>query len=549
MNGSPFSKHDAAPRMTDPAERSKRSSDLMRKWITIIGVAVLLFLITIFGFSLRIHSMVRNRIERTLQTQFESKVEFSDIAISLFPRVHVTITGLVMRHKGRTDITPLIQVREVSMYANLLSLFRIKPQISFMQLNGLQIHTPPRHPGDEPLIRRTDEDLAKKYPILVREIHADDALIVILRAQPEKPPREFPIHHLQLRDMSFDRPAQFHAVLTNPVPAGVIDATGQFGPWLPEVPSESPAVGQYTFQNADLGSLKGLKGTLSSKGEFSGPLDYLKVNGTTDTPDFSLRMADHPIPLHTDFSAVVNGTNGDTYLNSVTARFLRTTLLVSGKVVDVDPNVKGRTIVLDALSRDARVEDLIRLAVKTDEPVLTGSAKLKTKINIPEGDSDLIDRLKLQGQFGIDVAQFTSPEIQGKIDTLSRKGQGQPKNMDINSVVSEMKGNFQVGDDIVTFSNLNFGVVGASLNLSGTYNLDNGELNFHGKLMLQAKLSQTTTGAKSFFLKALDPFFKGRNAGTVLQIKITGTKDNPTFGLDHGDDSNKEESPPPKTDK
>lgn len=201
---------------------------------------------------------------------------------------------------------------------------------------------------------------------------------------------------------------------------------------------------------------------------------------------------------------------------------------------------------LDALSRDARVEDLVRLAVKTDEALLTGSARLRTKIDIPEGDADLIDRLRLKGQFGIDDAQFANPEIQGKIDKLSRKGQGQPKDMDINSVISEMKGNFQVSGGVVTFSNLNFGVIGALLNLSGTYNLDNGGLDFHGKLMLQAKLSQTTTGAKSFFLKALDPFFKGKNAGTVLQIKITGTKDNPAFGLDHGSDSKKNESPPPK---
>jgi len=55
--------------------------------------------------------------------------------------------------------------------------------------------------------------------------------------------------------------------------------------------------------------------------------------------------------------------------------------------------------------------------------------------------------------------------------------------------------------------------------------------------------------AKSFFLKALDPFFKERNAGTVLQIKITGTKWNLTFGVDHGDDSRKNESPSPKTSK
>src|SRR5216684_4495520 len=311
----------------------------MRKWVIIFGVAFLLFLITLYGLAGRIHTMVRNRTERILQTHFESKVEFSDFEVSLVPRVHMTITGLVMRHKGRTDITPLIQVREVSMYANLLSLLRIKPRISFVQLNGLQIHTPPRQPGDEPLIQRTDEDLARKYPVLIRELRADDAIIVVLRAQPEKPPREFPIHHLDLHDVSFDRPSKFHATLTNAVPKGEIDARGEFGPWVPEAPSETPANAQYTFQNADLGTLKGLRGTLSSKGQFSGPLDYLTVEGETDAPDFGLRTMGHPVALHTDFSALVDGTNGDVILKSVSAKFLHTVLAVSGEIVDVSKEI------------------------------------------------------------------------------------------------------------------------------------------------------------------------------------------------------------------
>jgi hypothetical protein len=64
-------------------------------------------------------------------------------------------------------------------------------------------------------------------------------------------------------------------------------------------------------------------------------------------------------------------------------------------------------------------------------------------------------------------------------------------------------------------------------------------MNFRGKLKMKAKLSQTTTGVKSFFLKAVDPFFKGKGAGTVIPIKITGTKDSPSFGLDFHDPANK----------
>jgi hypothetical protein len=122
--------------------------------------------------------------------------------------------------------------------------------------------------------------------------------------------------------------------------------------------------------------LKGLRGTLSSKGQFDGPLDYLTVEGETDAPDFGLRTMGHPVALHTDFSALVDGTNGDVILNSVTAKFLHTVLTVGGEIVDVSKDIKGRTILLNAVSNDARVEDLLRLAVNSDEAVMTGSLRV-----------------------------------------------------------------------------------------------------------------------------------------------------------------------------
>jgi hypothetical protein len=503
----------------------------MRKWMIGSAIALVLLVAAGFLFGSNIHAMVRARLQKGLAAHFASTVEFSDFDVTMFPRMHVTITGLVLRHKGRTDIPPLIEVKTVSMYAQLAGLLQPRPYISFVQLDGLQIHTPPRVPGGEPLIHKTDQDLAKKYPVLIGEIHADDATIEVLRAQSDKPPREFPIHHLDLHNVSFERPAQFHALLTNAIPKGEIDATGQFGPWLAEEPSETPADGHYVFQNADLGTLKGLRGILSSKGQFSGPLDYLAVQGYTDTPDFGLRTGGTPVALHTDFSALVNGTNGDVILKGVTAKFLHTTLLVSGKIVDVSKDIKGRTIYLNASSETARIEDLLRLAVNSDEPLMTGSANLKTTIDIPEGPGDVLDRMNLAGQFGVGNAQFTSATVQAKVDSLSRKGQGKPTDTDISEVASDLRGNFRVAKGVVTFYNLSFAVQGASVHLDGTYNIDNTAMDFQGDLLMQAKLSQTTTGAKSFFLKAADPFFKGKNGGSDLPINIGGTKDHPTFGL------------------
>src|SRR5271163_1905717 len=172
----------------------------MRKWI-IAGVVVMLLVLVVAGVLLgpTMHSFVRARTQKVLETHFASSVEFSDFDVSLFPRLRVTITGLVLRHKGRTDIPPLIEVKTVSMYGNLAELLRPRPYISFVQLDGLQIHTPPREPGGQPLIHKTDQDLTKKYPMLIGEVRADDANIEVLRAHSDKPPREFPNQRLPAR--------------------------------------------------------------------------------------------------------------------------------------------------------------------------------------------------------------------------------------------------------------------------------------------------------------------------------------------------------------
>jgi hypothetical protein len=519
----------------------------LRKWVvsSIVVVGLLCFAGAIAGLYMlapALHRIARTRTEEYLRERFKSSVQFTDFHVSVYPRIHLIIDGLVMRHEGRTDIPPLIQISTITIDANLASFLAARPVISHVTLDGLHINTPPHQPGGKPMIHGSQVDLSAKFPVTIARITADEALLVILRSD-TKPPHEFEIHQLEMDNFDFSNPASFHALLTNPVPKGEIHCDGQFGPWQADDPSQTAVSANYTFYNADMGTLKGLKGTLSSEGKFSGPLDYLNVEGKTDIPNFALRTSDHPMALHTDFSAVVDGTNGNTYLNIVTARFLHTTLVTKGKVVDEYPNVKGRTIVMDTLSKSARIEDLLFLAVKSNPPVMTGTANLKAKILIPEGNEDLIERLKIDGQFGVGEAEFTSGSVQGKVNSLSRRAQGKPKDTEL-TAVSELQGAFKMGGGEIDFSRLSFSVPGADIDLAGSYGVDSGALNFRGKLLLQAKLSQTVTGVKSFFLKAVDPFFKGKNgekAGTVLPIKITGTKDHPAFGLDFHDKANKHE--------
>src|SRR5579871_3753790 len=305
-------------------------SRLKRWWPAVAATAAVLFIA--FLIFMRVYAqpllekLARERTQQFLEEHFQGRVHFEDLRIAFVPKLQVSVDGLSVRHDDNADIAPLVQAKRITFQTTVAGLLGNHPRVSNVKLEGLVISTPPKMPGGPPMIHGTNQNLAEKVPVVLQRIDADDALIVILRWD-KKPPNQFQIHHLMLYNFRFDQPASFHAVLTNPKPVGDIDCTGTFGPWQADQPSETPVWAKYTFRNADLSTLNGIKGILSSDGRFGGPLDYLNVEGTTDTPDFALRTSDHPMPLHTDFTAVVDGTNGNTILKNVTARLLNSTIV------------------------------------------------------------------------------------------------------------------------------------------------------------------------------------------------------------------------------
>jgi hypothetical protein len=187
---------------------------------------------------------------------------------------------------------------------------------------------------------------------------------------------------------------------------------------------------------------------------------------------------------------------------------------------------------LDAASTNAKLEDLLRLALKSDKPPMTGVISFRTRIDIPPGAGVVADRLRLDGQFEISSARFAQLNVQKKVAALSRRGRGETEDQGPGSVASNFAGKFVLRNASMTFSDLTFGVPGASVHLDGTYALRGEGVDFRGTLRLQSKLSQTTRGWKSVLIKPLDPIFERGGAGTLLPIKITGTGSNPQFGLD-----------------
>jgi hypothetical protein len=209
---------------------------------------------------------------------------------------------------------------------------------------------------------------------------------------------------------------------------------------------------------------------------------------------------------------------------------------------------QGHHVALDVVVGPARIEDMLRLGVKTMPPIMNGSLKLKTKLDIPPGKVSVTQKMRLKGNFQVLDATFSNDKVQTRVDELSLRSQGkagEAKKVDAQNPVlieSDMKGDFELGDSKLTFSALNYKLPGADINLTGVYSLDGNEFDFHGKARLDAKVSQMMTGWKSILLKPVDPFFSKHGAGTEVPIKITGTRSEPKFGLDfkHKDKDDKD---------
>jgi len=471
--------------------------------------------------------LVRERGIKMLEDRFESQVEIQDLRVALFPSVSLEGSWLVLRHHGRTDVPPLIVIKQFRTHESWLVLLGRPWHLQSVQLHGLSIHIPPRTSGAKP---QTQPRKGLGIPVQVDELTSDDTELEIIPNDPGKRSHIFAIHRLTMHSVGLGRSAPFQVALTNDTPPGEINAQGQFGPWNRDDPRETPLSASYTFDHADLGVFRGIAGTLSSEGKFGGILEKIEVEGETTVPDFEVRISGHPVLLKTKFSATVDGTNGNTFLHPVIASFGHSSLTCNGEVVKATKG-KGREILLNVVASNARLEDLLTLAVKGAKPLMTGWVNLKTRFDLPPGKEEVTEKLRLKGQFGIGHGQFTSEEIRGKIEGLSRRGQGKPDDEDAGSAVTQLAGRFALKEGLITLSGLTFHVTGATVQLDGSYALQDEAMDFHGKLRLDARLSQMTTGFKSFLLKPFDPFFR-KHGETELPIKITGTRTRSSFGLD-----------------
>jgi hypothetical protein len=493
--------------------------------LAIVGIAF----IALLSVPAPLEHWLQARVLLALKRHYRRDVQMKNLHVTLVPVFRVTADDFVIPNRDVAGLPPFLTVKHVVAEAFPLQLLRRPVHVSLVKLDGLVINVPPK--GAKKAAEESGLKKSRLADFVIDRVEADGTHLYVLPKQEGREPMEWELRTLTLRSPGIGQPMRYTAALTNPKPPGIIQTAGKFGPWNLDEPSETPVAGHYDFQNADLSVFNGISGILSSVGGFSGVLKNIVVDGTTETPDFKLDRGSRAVHLSTQFHAVVDGTNGNTYLQPVNAQFLNSKLVAQGEVAG-KPGERGKSISLDVDIQKSRLQDLLELAVASSQPMVTGALAARAKLVIPPGNQTVLDKIELAGKFQVGDARFTTAKVKDTLATLSRRAQGRPDDQTIQDVPAQLSGAFTLRNATLTFSSLQFEVPGALANVKGSYGLRTEQIEFTGDVRLQAHVSQTMSGLKRVLLKPVDPLFARHGAGTYLPVNITGKRDQPQVKLD-----------------
>ena len=497
---------------------------------------------------------LRSLIVTRLAARFHARVELDSFHISLTHGLRAQGKGLRIWPPANVEGVevaenrrPLIQLDEFHFRAPLRFPNGKPVHIWTVVLNGLTVDVPPRphiaHASDTSQPGSTPAVPAGAGPLhfQVDSIVCNGAQVRLDTSDPTKQPLQFDVRTLHVEHVRPSGAMAFDAVLTNPRPRGLIYTTGTMGPWVVEDPGQTPLAGTYRLAHADLGVFRGIAGTLSSTGQYQGSIRNLIVDGSTQTPDFSLRRFGTALPLQTTFHARVDGTDGDTWLEPIDAILGHTHFTARGKVTPVPltraqpGKTVGHEIRLAVDVEHGEIADFLRLTSKSGVPLLNGLMQMKTDFDLPPGQNPVHERIRLNGTFRLQDAQFNNRKMQQRIVELSLRGQGKPGQATLAQAVNvraTMEGDFTIAQAQVNLPHLVYIVPGAEIDLHGAYGIDGGSLAFRGTARLHASLSHVVGGWKGWLLTPIQPFFHKDGAGTAIKVHVYGTRRDPLFGVD-----------------
>jgi hypothetical protein len=472
----------------------------------------------------------REAMTKRLERASSAQVDIRGFHSTYFPFPGCIAEDVVFREKGsapgQKPSAPIITIRKLTIESTFSGLLSKPGRIRKIIADGLRIHVP--HEG----ANLHGEANSSGDQTIIEELRADNALLELATGHTGENKLVFQIHHALFHEIGGRNAVPFQVSLHLPIPPGEVESSGSIGPWRDEKGTvRSTAIsGKYVLTRADLGVFKALGGIVSSRGEFSGNLERLNLSGMTDTPNFEVKESGHQFHLSTQFRGLLDMKNGDLVLPSLEARLGNTNLIAHGSV-----SGKPKTVSLDVTHGQGEIQDLILLFSDAKRSPVLGPVVFQTNVVLPPEHRPFKERVRLTGNFSINRASFTSANTQKDVDQLSERAEGKKdkekdydQDDDANGferVMTDLKGDVVLKDGVAIFSPVSFAVPGADANMKGTYSLLTKRVDMRGKMRMLATVSQATKGAKSIFLKILDPFYKKKEkgAGAEVPIRMTGT--------------------------
>ena len=520
----PVAKVSAPP--TRPSSATRPSPPRFKHRGKIWALAVLILVIFIVvPIYVRSSPFSERSIIQQLREASDSQVTIQGYHRTHFPSPGAVVEGVEFHH-GPNGFT-FLKIQKLVIKGTYLGLLR--QHVLRVKAEGAHVFIPPF--GSDFQFHTEHSN------IVVDEVIANGTMVEFEPDDPHDKPLVFDVHNAFLTDVRWGSPIHYQLKFRNPEPPGEISVHGDFGAWTTGHPQDTPLSGEYSFDRADLGVYGGIAGFLSSTGKFQGLLQHIDVSGTTDTPDFEVTSGGHKVKLVSQFDAYVDAMHGDTFLKRVVATFGRTTILAEGSVAGTKEQ-KGKFARLQLSSRRARIEDLLGLFVSEGRSPMSGQVSLSTRAQIAPGDAPFLKKTRLDGNFGIANGKFDNQETQQGVNELSAGARGENKE-DPETVVSDLTGSVALIGGVAQFTDLSFSVPGAHARMHGTYDVMNHKIDLHGRMRVDTKISNTSTGVKALLLKVMDPIFKKKKKGEIVLVHILGTYEKPEFGLDLTQGSNK----------
>src|SRR5581483_2899479 len=318
---------------------------------------------------------------------------------------------------------------------------------------------------------------------------------------------------------------KFSAAFENPLPAGLIRTSGQFGPWSQSDAAVTPVSGKYSLQSADLGVLQALGGRISSTGTFAGSFKEIDVRGQANSPEFEVTSTHHKQPLTAEFEAKVNAVTGEMLLPRVSAKFGRDEIQAQGNMGRQDDG--KRAAVIQLTCDHGRIEDTFYPFISSPKSPITGNIQFRMHVVIPSGQQRFLQKIHLTSDFRVTNVGLTNPQTKLRMNKVAET----PHQKAPVDEQAQIDGRVNLTSGVAHLSSLDIREGDASAQLHGTYNLLNQRLNLQGTLRTEASLTKATSGIKAAFAKALEPFVKKQEHQKIIPVRINGTYRHPSFGL------------------